>query len=221
MKLFTVNEIAPTSDQNRKIRRVKLDTGHTTTTVTPAFQPTTFLSDGVLALLSCFGAYLVARKTFLSYSGFLLLASAAVLGTIKFAGITQVTTFHRLASEVAEFVGVPAIFIGIYHREKTLEQLRTSVIILGVLIVLYLVFACGFKLKNYRIVVGLVAVLAAVYESVIQSQLLIFFGILFFVAAGSLIGNEGKLFGLRRVDLLHYILALGCILVSYGVTRLP
>jgi hypothetical protein len=55
-------------------------------------------------------------------------------------------------------VGIPAIFIGVYYREKTLEELRTSVIILMALIILYLMCEYVLKIKQYRTIVGLISV---------------------------------------------------------------
>jgi hypothetical protein len=59
------------------------------------------LIDGILALLGYISAYLVAWKTFLASSGFVVLASAAAVGAIKFAGFTRLSSFHRFLTEFA------------------------------------------------------------------------------------------------------------------------
>lgn len=181
-------------------------------------QLSTALSDFILAFVSfAVTVSLLRLSRICSALGFLITAVAASLGSLKF-GLEHpsptLIQYHSHAAWLASVVGITLVTTD-YHfgnRQQSVVFWLTSVLLLCAIPVVLVAKYLGLwsnRTDNYVTdAMGLVSILSLLLSSLLDSNSSCFVGSLMYVVAG-IIGTQGTLYNLRRVDWFHYLLAFG------------
>jgi len=206
----------------------------------------TSLSDAVLAsscifcchALTHFGSVPFAAITLLHPSrlyacfAFIILGIAAALGVIRFTGVQWIVPSHDFFSVLGRYLSVPLFGAVLYQIDAPSyrEANGAFLIAIGVLLLCFILFflvlgnfielstlALGATSLGYLIYVGGKAVYLSNELTHILGGACLVWGGLIYALAGLVIGVHGKIWGVPRVDLFHYALAMGnlCLVVGF------
>ncbi|KEQ16856.1 hypothetical protein [Endozoicomonas numazuensis] len=194
------------------------------------------LSDAVLAAASAFAVFLLCQQqafaqihrtaTKGALLGFLLIALAAVAGTLKFGFSDIWTDVYLFLNNAATYLSPPLIgtAIALLLSNREWSKPAWGRMILGLCLAYEITRWYGVEtlyrdaLLAISLLIALYRVLKAQVESGPKGLLLIAF-ISFFIG-GLVIGNEGTLGGYLRVNLFRYMIALGSLLLGTGLFML-
>ncbi|XP_071824543.1 uncharacterized protein [Apostichopus japonicus] len=181
-------------------------------------QMSTAVSDFILAFVS----YAVTVSLFriprvAAAFGFLLTAVAASLGSLKF-GLQQPTVtiirYHSHASWLAAVVGT-SLFTADYHLGNRYQSgyfSSLSILLLCAIPVVTIAKVSNFWSSQVDAYItdamGFVSILSLLLSSVMYPNSSCLVGSLMYVLAG-VVGTQGNLYNIKRVDWFHYFLAFG------------
>lgn len=191
-------------------------------------QLSTVLSDGVLAAVCLTGAsWLWVRSggdpaQRAGAAGVALVGAAATVGTLRFAGHTELVDIHQTLSRLGSLLGMPLIGIGWLWRGVSLPAaaFRPTIAFFALLGLL----AELLSLDAWRTVAGGAGMVLVIGVALYRRSAASVPGVLgaaLVLIAGLAIGTEGTLAGLHRIDLFHVALATACTLLLTGLDRLP
>ncbi|MDH1262478.1 hypothetical protein [Pseudomonas sp. GD03944] len=201
-------------------------------------QYSTALSDGVLALacLACVIAIGKARKhypeadqpaLFCALLGFLMPAAAAFAGTVRYAIDPGWIEAHQWLTQASTFMALPllgfcALVLG---RGWVWSRPNWGRVILG-LCAFFELFRQMNMLDDYRLVLSTGALLLILYAGAVQwpRRLPALAGLMavgLFLVAGLVVGTEGVIGPIRRVDLFHALLTAAYPLIAWLLLTLP
>lgn len=190
-----------------------------------ARQLNTSLSDLVLALSVYYVFYwwtVTGVSKFASY-GILSQGFAASAGVIRFAMVrpeeTPVLKIHKFLTWVTTTLGVPMIATGLCEAYKTTAMGNKIIIFALIVIVTARFLPQDTQALSSKAVSGF-AMLTIIILSVMYSNWFGLTAAVMYVVAGAIIGAEGSLFGIPRVDLLHYMLTLANFSFLYALLPL-
>lgn len=201
-------------------------------------QYSTALSDGLLAIACAASVLWIGRARgrysegdqpalFCALLGFLLPAAAASVGVIRYGFDPSWQAAHLWLSQASSFLGLPllgatALALG---RGWVWSRPNWGRIVLG-LCAFFELFRQFGHLEEYRLVLNLASLAAIAYAGAVQSPRrgpvvasLLIIGL--FLLAGVVVGSEGWLGPVRRVDLFHGILAPAYLLLAWLLLALP
>ncbi|MGI9278751.1 MAG: hypothetical protein ACR2PX_03865 [Endozoicomonas sp.] len=194
------------------------------------------LSDAVLAAASAFAVFLLCQQqafaqvhrtaTKGALLGFLLIALAAVAGTLKF-GFSEIWTgVYLFLNNAATYLSPPLIgtAIALLLSNKEWSKPVWGRMIIGLCLAYEITRWYGVE-TLYRDSLLAISLLLALYM-VIKAQIepgpkgLLLIAFTSFFIGGLVIGNEGTLGGYLRVNLFRYMIALGSLLLGTGLFML-
>lgn len=188
-------------------------------------QLSTTISDAALALVTVAAAVpaLLTRNPTRRFAGVCLLfvGLTAGVGAARFAGL-DVALFHDSMSWTSRMIAVPAlgaVFVALSLGREVIKPYWYALsLMLGGL---------GWALpQNYLLLPGVVAMLLILgvalrhYREAPRASLAAIFGVVAVSLAGLVIGTRGEWAGILRVDLFHYVLALGHAGLGYALYTL-
>lgn len=176
-------------------------------------QISTSISDGVLAIATAWAVWRLLRAR---HAGAALcmaiIAAAASLGSMRFAGVIELVDAHAQLSHYAALVAFP-VFGWLLLR----TQMRGGVVSIWeflVATVLFTALSLWSGVDRYASWLGatglgcaLIAALASIRRDRV-SFLLIGWSVALYAAAGLWVGTDGMLGPTLRVDAYHYLLAI-------------
>lgn len=192
----------------------------------------TVISEVVLAAVCFYSAAILWRFRPLQDRSWgaaaaLLTGIAATLGAIKYGSNINVSEWHRLAADVARYVGMPLLglawLFAAWHWPKySGGRLLLVVVVVGL-------FVCNrwlYAIPQYSqllppIALALVAIPAL--STVLTNReysLLGLAGVGQFALAGMVIGTQGSINGVLSVDIFHYVLAGGWVSVAIALRNI-
>lgn len=189
-----------------------------------AQQLNTSLSDLALALsvFYVFYCWMVAGVSWFASFGILSQGFAASAGVVRFAMVspeeTPVLKIHKFLTWITTTLGVPMIATGFCEAYKT-TTMGNKIIIFALIVILTTRFLPQDMRELTTQAVSGFAMLTIMILSVMHSNWFGLTAAVLYVVAGAVIGAEGHLFGLPRVDLLHYVLALANLLFLYALVE--
>ena len=194
------------------------------------------LSDAVLAAASAFAVFLLCQQqafaqihrtaTKGALLGFLLIALAAVAGTLKF-GFSEIWTgVYLFLNNAATYLSPPLIgtAIALLLSNKEWSKPAWGRMIIGLCLAYEITRWYGVE-TLYRDSLLAISLLLALYR-VIKAQIepgpkgMLLIAFISFFIGGLVIGNEGTLGGYLRVNLFRYMIALGSLLLGTGLFML-
>ncbi|MBL8018068.1 MAG: hypothetical protein JNM27_00260 [Leptospirales bacterium] len=189
-------------------------------------QLSTVLSDGVLAVVSFWAAWIVYNAGLRPGAiAFLLTGAAAFAGVLRFSVFPGIVPVHSTLSAMAGQVGIPLLGLSFAHAVfrvpvTTLQLEAAGVALLAVCLVNRFVFPIPF----YATVIGgigaLIIIVAGVRSMVSVAGVLAIGGAIVLIVAGLAIGSSGEIWKLRRVDLYHYALAISMWMMGTALRKI-
>ncbi|XDD45905.1 hypothetical protein AB3N60_14475 [Leptospira sp. WS39.C2] len=190
----------------------------------------TFLSDLFLSLVSLLVAYrFISKSSIPSRSalyGFAIIGISAGLGSIHFLGIHTLDTIYRFFVGLSGCLGVPLLGLAFFHFSFRSISEKTFFLFIGLLFVLYLVFAYLTPLPIYSTVVGGIAMVIVLVSSIIRfpkhqnAAMMGIVGAVLFILAGLVIGTKGETGPFLNVDIFHVLLAIANYCLGEGIRKL-
>lgn len=178
-----------------------------------ARQLSTSVSDFVLALSAAFSVYHFYNKLLLYAAiGLLLQGIAASAGVVRFASLRSemgpVFRTHKFLSWLAAAAGVPLLS---YQFCTNYQAVTTSHVLLAFSGIVTL-SAQFMNAENKQLFTQASSGLGLLIILILTITYVNVYGIiagLIYVLTGAIVGSEGTLMGILRVDILHYGLAVG------------
>jgi hypothetical protein len=171
--------------------------------------------DGLLAATAFWLALRAGREYPAVRLGCLLLASAAVLGTLRFSGAGVNHELHRLFSFIGAGVGLPLVAITVIWPSSGVATTRRYAWVFGVIAaVICMVFDIVLESTLWSSAASIVAALTILWAGVARKQAIIIAAGLAIVAAFSVFALKPQILELRPGDWLHIGLALGLLLIG-------
>lgn len=195
----------------------------------PAFaQSSTVLSDGLLALvcIGCAGRlyYTVEGPHRVAAIGILSVGLAAAAGSVRFSGVHRAVPIHEALSNSASAVGmalVGACWVAtVTGAQEPLALALTLVLVLAQRIARGNGWAWWPRVAATAGMIGAAAAGGMVLGAQPTAGALGIGGAATIALAGLVIGTEGKLAGLPRIDWFHGALAGGLIALTEGLRLL-
>lgn len=175
-----------------------------------------------LVMLSALFAFSKARRAqlgdILAPLGFLLIAGAAAVGTMRYAGLSELKPLHQWASTLASVYGVPAIAAGFFLQAEELRDKKVFGLAAVLLVVPGILL---FSSPLYSLIIGICAqliwILAAVRFQKVYSGMPLRIGlsVAFISVAGLVFAGEGSTLSIRNENWFHGLLAAG--IVQQGI----
>jgi hypothetical protein len=192
----------------------------------------TAISDGALAIAALGGAVWITRRRHgpaihASSSvalGLALIAAAALIGSLRFAGVDQLTELHALLTAIAKFAARPLIGLGHLALAWRLRPSARAVTLVLLALTTAPLLAYRLDLADiYGLAIGTAGVLGVFAAAGRQrsrhprAATSAAAGGALVLIAGLVIGTRGMIGPVLRVDAFHYAMALAAILLA----RLP
>ena len=191
------------------------------------------MSDAVLAFASAFPVFLLSQQKGFDPAhrlpakaalfGFLLIAIAAGLGTLKYGFSDIWSGPYWMFNNIATFMSPPLVTIALIQilTAKFWSRAAWGRAIIAVCLLFEVSRWYGVE-ALYRdmqlascIVVGLVVIARSYMETSTRLLIMVSFGSFF--VGGMLIGNEGTIAGYLRLNLFRYFIALGNLMMGTGI----
>ncbi|KAK7114286.1 uncharacterized protein [Littorina saxatilis] len=170
----------------------------------------TSLSDLVLALSVVHFVYCVFWENFFAAFGLSIQGMAAGVGVYRFAlshPDSSVTNAHTTFSWLAQVAGVPLLGVSFAHNTiPIMVNLNFLFVVCAVVASRFVDAGLAKLLTEAASGFGMLTILVVCLRFFNLYGLL---GAASYIASGLVIGSEGYLHGIPRVDILHYVLAIG------------
>ncbi|XP_005092099.1 uncharacterized protein LOC101857169 [Aplysia californica] len=186
-----------------------------------ARQLTTSVSDAFLTWSVLYFIYNVFWINFFACVGLGIQGVAAALGVARFAQARQegqIYDYHMMAAWLARVLGVPLLAVGFCHKELPIMMNLNIMFMMGVLLGNRLL-APGMR----KLIVEACSGFGMLTIIIVSLRTWNIYGVLaaaVYIVSGLMIGSEGKLGMVYRVDLLHVGLLVGNILFTWAVLNL-
>ena len=177
-----------------------------------AMELSTAVSDFILSFASFATAVSVLPVNVLGAFGFLIMSVAAGFGTVRFASENpsqHIVSCHASMSWLAGTLGL-ALLAGGFYRKYNARILATSHvgIAIGYTILKFIIEIEPFIDTVITTVISSSAVLSIGIYSLIQKNAYGMIGSFIMMMVGA-VGTKGTLLSIPRVDVFHYLLAIG------------
>lgn len=173
------------------------------------------LFDFLVAVVAGFALFKARRRDardVLAALGYVLIALAALLGTLRFTFFPQLAPAHQFVSQCASIYGIPAIAVGFFlTAEERLEQwlsLAVGVALTGLSILF-------FSNKVVTLAMGIAAQCVWLFSAFRFHRVFpklpapIIASVVCVSVAGLLFNKPGATFGMQNLNIFHGLLALG------------
>ena len=186
-------------------------------------QLSTALSDAILSYVSYAAAYKTMSTNTSATVGFVIIGTAAFIGTIRF-GLqnprTDIISFHKFLSWMGSAIAVPYIAAA-YHKQESSNLLASVHIVSGFALVATQKFLSERQKRLCTEAVSSYAVISILTLSLVTSNNAGAFGAICYVIAGLIVGTDGHISIVPRVDIFHYVLVIATLSLMQGLRRGP
>lgn len=171
--------------------------------------------DGILAATAFWLAWRAGREYPAVRLGCLLLASAAVLGTLRFSGAGVNPELHRLFSFIGAGVGLPLVAVTVMWPSCGVAATRRYAWVFGVIAaVICVMFDVVVESTLWSSAASIAAAVTILWAGIARKQARVIGAGLSIVAAFAVFAIKPEILGLRPGDWLHIGLALGLLLIG-------
>ena len=185
-------------------------------------QLSTSVSDGVLVLSAIHACWRLLGSSLCGVIGFFLVGSAAACGVYRFAlksPSKDAVKVHKYMSWFASVVGM-SYLAAAYYRQHDISVFANVHVALAFAMVLLRRYLTEKARGIATEVISGFAVVSLLVFSIFQFNPYGIIGAALYVISGLIIGTEGQLYGIQRVDIFHYLLAVGTISLMLGLLRM-
>ena len=179
------------------------------------------LLDGLLACCALWLAIVPGRAWPALRLGGLVLASAALLGSLRFSGLWPLPALHQFMSLLGAGVGLPLLAVTACWPNSPAARTRRYAWIFGIVAaVLCVLFGVIGESKLWPSVLALGSGLAILGVATARKQLLLMSAGLLISACLALFATRQRWAGMEPGDVLHVGLAAACVLMGVWAWRL-
>ncbi len=186
-------------------------------------QFSTAVSDALLALSSFHASIVLSSTNVSGLGGFLFIGLAACCGVQRFCmkhPDEKSISRHTYLSWLASVLGLSCIAAA-YYRSQGIPIVANAHIACAIAVVMLRSQLSENVLHVATEIVSSGAVVSTLLLSLLMFNPFGIIGAMVYAVAGLVIGTEGDLYGILRVDLFHYALVLGNIALMMGLTHEP
>lgn len=159
----------------------------------------------------------------LAPAGFLTIAAAALIGTLRYAWLPQLTGLHQAVSLAASVYGVPAVAVGFFLAAEEIHRRRYYELSSLLLIVLALAL---FHLPLFALLVGIAAQVTWLFAAVRFHRVYkgipapIIASVICVSTAGLVFAHPGTTLDIRHENWFHGLLAIGLVQQALAFARI-
>lgn len=152
----------------------------------------------------------VSATTLIAQVGLLSVAFAALVGTVRYAGYSELTAAHQFASKIAAVVGVPFAAVGFLTLSRRMA-VSMAVVIAATIAVAGFLF---FRSPTYALAIGIVAQVIWLVGGWLNRHaaprlfLRALIAVVLTSVAGLLFAGQGEWYGIQKENIFHGLLAL-------------
>lgn len=178
--------------------------------------------DGLLAVVSLWVALHGARDWPGARLGALILACAAVLGTLRFSEVLPLPALHQFVSALGAGVSLPLLAIAvIWPRGEVSTQARYAWIFTVVTAALTVLMVVVAEIKLWAPVLSMLSVVAMAGYGLVRRQYLALGAGVFFFLAFVAFAARLQWSGLQAGDLLHLGMSTAMVLLGLWLQQAP
>ncbi len=180
-----------------------------------------------LVCASAFFAFLRSRRggivDILAPAGFLTIAAAALIGTVRYAFWPDLVTLHQAISLAASVYGVPAVAVGFFLAAEEIRRRRYYELAAGLLVVLSLAL---FHLPLFALLIGIAAQVVWIFAAIRFQNIYkgipvpITISVICVSVAGLVFARPGASLGIQHENWFHGLLAVGLVQQAFAFARL-
>ena len=186
-------------------------------------QLSTAISDGFLAIISLHASLQVLGISLSGFVAFVIIGIAATFGTVRFTFANpskDLIAYHQYMAWLGSVIGTPYLAAAFHKLENSV--FISNIHLASGFALLVLQSFLSKKVKDISTeVVSSAAVLSLIGICLFSLNMTGAIGGACYVIAGLAIGTSGKLHGIPRVDLFHYVLVIANIALMMGLQRDP
>jgi hypothetical protein len=176
--------------------------------------------DFLVAVTAVFAGIRAYRRNpvdLFTQTGYAAVMVAALIGTVKFAGVTRLAEFHAIASHIAAIIGVPFAAVGFLALKREIRIWAMAAV--GLLFIIAAVLL--WKSSTYALFVGIFAQILWLWGGVLrraESSILlrVVISVVLTSLAGLLFAGPGLWHGIERENIFHGLLALALLQQGYA-----
>ncbi len=179
------------------------------------------VSDALLSLTTLNAAYRVSGVSLVTALGFLLIATAAGCGVIRFSlpdPSTDIIAWHKHFSWLSSAVGVPFVAAG-YCREANIVVVSHALTAGGIALALLQKYFNDQAIQTFSTVIAGCSLASIICVSIPQFNEFGIIGGILYLVAGLVVGTEGSIWGILKVDIFHVMLTLGNVSLMKGLLQ--
>lgn len=174
-----------------------------------------------MAIFAAMGARQRSLVDIFSQTGYATIAVAALIGTVKFAGVPALATHHAIASHIAAVVGVPFAAVGFFLVTRELRLWAA-----GAVAVLVIAAAVVFWASpTYGLLAGIAAQVIWLWAGFNaralpgRIPLRVIISVVLTSVAGLVFAPPGFWHGIEKENIFHGLLALALMQQGYAYSR--
>lgn len=186
-----------------------------------AREVSTAISDAVVVLSAINSAWNLKTSEPYAALGFLIIAAAASLGVLRFSQHNPVDSligWHKYMAWVSACLGLPLISLS-YLRLAGYIWFANGHLAASAAVLLLQRFLSSEVTKPCGDILGGAAVVSILVCNIMNFNAHGLIGAVTYMVASLVVGTEGTMRGLKRVDIFHYLLAVGNIAMMMGLNR--
>ena len=180
----------------------------------------TAISDTAVALSAFNSAWRLRSIEPYAALGFLIIGSAASLGVLRFSQVDasdSLIGWHKYMAWVSACIGIPLISLS-YLRQAGYIWFANGHLAASVATVIMKRFLSEEITKPCGDILGGAGVISILFCSIRDLNEHGILGTVAYASASLAVGTEGWLWGFKRVDIFHYLLAVGNIALMIGLS---
>lgn len=179
------------------------------------------LFDFLVAAMAIFAAMKARRRNLVdafAQTGYASIAVAALIGTVKFAGVPALAAHHAIASHIAAVVGVPFAAVGFFLVTREMHLWASVAVALLVITAAVLFWSS----PTYGLLAGVAAQLiwlwAGFNARAVPGRvfLRVIISVVLTSVAGLLFAPPGFFYGIEKENIFHGLLALAIMQQGYA-----
>ena len=182
------------------------------------------LFDFLVAAMAIFAAMSARQRTLgdiFSQTGYAAIAVAALIGTVKFAGVPALAAHHAIASHIATVVGVPFAAVGFFLVTREIRLWAACAVVVLVVVAAVVFWTSA----SYGLLAGIAAqgiwLWAGFNARALPGRILlrVVISVVLTSVAGLLFAPPGVWHGIEKENIFHGLLALALMQQGYAFSR--
>ena len=185
-------------------------------------QLSTSISDAVLVLSALHACWRLLGSSLCGVIGFFLVGSAAACGVYRFAlksPSKEVVAVHEYMSWFASVVGMSYLSAAYYRQEDIAVLANVHVALAFAMVLMRRYLTVKGRTVATEVISGF-AVVSLLVFSIFRFNPYGIIGGALYAISGQIVGTQGTMYGIPRVDVFHYLIAVANISLMLGLSKM-